>query len=102
MMDNDPEVTARADGEEKGPAEQPRISELLRPHDRADYADDEADHRNHRADERQPGKPAALEVFAFRRGQDVASLAHCFSSSVRASGGTSAAVSFWVRCSARR
>src|SRR3954462_10324948 len=101
-MDDDPEVTARPDGEEKRPAEQPGISELLRPHDRADHADYEADHRNYRADERQPGEPAALEIFAFRRGQDVASLAHCFSSSVRASGGTSAAVPFWLRCSARR
>src|SRR4051794_30019043 len=99
-MDNDPEETTGADGEVEREAEEPRVGKLLRPHHRADPAQDEANRADQSGDHREPGEPRWLEVFAFWRGNNVAALAHGFSRLTP--GGTSAVVAFWLRCNARR
>src|SRR4051812_41174185 len=98
-MDNDPEETARAKGEEIGKGEKPGKTELLWPPNRADDTKSEAEQDEERKHERQSGETIALEVFAFRRRDNVRALAHFLASSGFASGFVSAGLSSSARCS---
>src|SRR5688572_3832676 len=116
MVDDDPEEAAGDNGEVKGESEKPRMAELTRRHEGADYAEAEADQSEDREEEGHRGKPAGFHVFAFRSWHHVRTLAHFLassgagagggsaglSSSARRSAGTSASVAFWLRCNARR
>src|SRR5437762_14098412 len=115
-MNDDPEETASQHREIKGEREEPGETELVRRDERAHHAQAETAQTEQRQQERQRREPRRLDVFAFRSWDDVRSFAHFLggsgfasgfvsaglSISARCSGGTSAAVAFWLRCNARR
>ena len=92
----------------------------MRRDERAHDAQPETAKAEQRQQERQRREPRRLDVFAFRSWHDVISFAHFLgdsgfasgfasgfvsaglSISARCSGGTSAAVAFWLRCNARK
>ena len=117
VMNDGPEETAGAEREVKGETEQPGETELPRRKKRADDAQDPRPTTAITASKSEkPAKRPLLEIFAFRRRQQRAndrSFLCClrcrrglrFRGFVQIRvmlGGTSAAVAFWLRCSARR
>src|SRR5436190_8861254 len=119
-MDNCPEQAAAADGEKIYKTEEPGKAKLTCIGHGADCAKNEPDNRSACQQQRQPAETTWLEIFAFRRGQNLRTLTHFFggsglgpgllsggfasacSSFANSSGGTSAATAFWLRCKARR
>ena len=81
MMHDRPEETADAKSEEEDETKEPGKAELDRRTIGTDEAKNETDDANHAAEKRQPGEAALFKIFAFRRGQDVGSIAHFFSGS---------------------
>ena len=81
MMHDRPEETANAERKEKEEPEEPGIAELHRRAIRPNEAENETDQTNQAAKNRQPGKAGVFKILAFRRGQNVGSIAHFFSGS---------------------
>ena len=118
VMHDDPEKTAGAKREEKCKAEQPGETELPRRQERADHAQIRDQRpRSQPNNEREPGETArsrnirlpalaatcrTLAHFFAASGVGAGFVSAGLSKSARCSGGTSAAVAFWLRCNARR
>src|SRR5664279_3599567 len=115
-MDDDPEKAAGQKRKEKCKSEKPRETELMPINKSPDDAESQAEQTDHGQNYRQTRKSVRFEIFALGHRDHVRTLAHFFgasgfgsalvsaglSRSARCSGGTSASVAFWLRCSARR
>ena len=85
-MNDRPEEAADAEGEKEDEGKEPGITELHRRDETADEAEDEADQADDPTEERESGEAAGFEKFAFRRRQDVGSIAHFFAGSAGLAG----------------
>src|SRR5438477_12454301 len=81
VMHNRPEKAAGAQGEEESKGKQPGETELLRINCGASAAERECNKRHNAEQNRQAGKAAALEIFAFRRRPVMQAIAHFFGAS---------------------
>jgi hypothetical protein len=85
-MNNRPEKTTNAEGEEKDEGKEPGKAELHRPKEAADKAKNETDNPNYSTKQGQTGKAAIFKKLAFRRGHDVGWIAHFFGTSAGLAG----------------